>query len=100
MSRSGGHQAVPLVIMVDYSPTYLSPQSSASQRRCRTVRRSRLGLSLSLKYGGKRIDWVLTTLVDKQREVVLAVLVEEVFADLLRALAGLSVLQKQKRLEL
>ena len=86
--------------MVDYSPTYLSPQSPASQRRCRTVRRSRLGLSLSLKYGGIRIGWVLTTLVDEQREVVLAVLVEEVFADLLRALAGLSVLQKQKRLEL
>ena len=49
-----------------------------------------------MKNGGICIDRVLTTLVDEQREVVLAVLVEEVFADLLRALAGLSVSEKQK----
>ena len=53
-----------------------------------------------MKYRHAIVGWMLTTLVDEQREVVLAVLVEEVFADLLRALAGLSVLQKQKRLGL
>ena len=49
-----------------------------------------------MKYKHAIVGWMLTTLVDEQREVVLAVLVEEVFADLLRALAGLSVSEKKK----
>ena len=49
-----------------------------------------------MKYRHAIVGWMLTALVDEQREVVLAVLVEEVFADLLRALAGLSVSEKKK----